>query len=177
MKNTYKLALSSIFTALSITLLYFGSILNTLEFTAIAIAATILVIVYEECDKKYAWLTYFSVMFLSFFLVTYVSTAILYALYGFYPILKYDIDKKKSKTIRLILKSFAFGISTLLAYILLVVVLKIIITELEFQQFAQLIHIGLTVSLIIIFIMFDKFLTMFRIAYLRRIKPKISKRR
>ena len=102
--DVFKMALTSIFLALSVAIIYFGSV-------AVVLSSLLTVIAYEECSKRYAILLYFGTLLLSLFLSISKTVVIYYAFFGVYPILKYDLDKIKNALLRRVCKFFVLSLS------------------------------------------------------------------
>ena len=94
MKDTKKITLSAMLTALGVVIMLLGAVIETLDLTVGAIASLIVVFVFVEIGKPYHWLVW---------LCTSLITALIYPgsalwieyllIFGIYPILKAYIEK------------------------------------------------------------------------------------
>jgi hypothetical protein len=120
-----KIAFSGIISALSLVLMILTFIPN-LTYSLPAIAGALLVAIVIEVGIKYAFLSYFVISLLSFFLATNKFSVLLFVLFfGYYPILKAIIEKNKNNIIILILKLLNFNIAFLIIYKLAISILSL----------------------------------------------------
>lgn len=88
-----KIAFSAVAAALSVVLMYIGSI-SVLDLSAIVLCALLTMAVVVETGEKFAWLTVFAAGVLSFLLLPLKLPAVLYLFFGgLYPILKAWLEK------------------------------------------------------------------------------------
>ncbi len=88
-KNKIKnAAICAVFAALSVVLLFFGTMLDILDLTVAAACSIISLIVLSETGTRYALLMYFASSVLAFLFMTSSSAVIYYiSFFGYYPIL------------------------------------------------------------------------------------------
>ena len=94
MKDTKKITLSAMLTALGVVIMLLGAVIEMLDLTVGAIASLIVVFVFVEIGKPYHWLVW---------LCTSLITALIYPgsalwieyflIFGIYPILKAYIER------------------------------------------------------------------------------------
>ena len=89
MKNTKKIALAAILAALSVVVLWLGSIITVLDMTAVAIASILIMVAVIEIGGAYPYLIWLAVSVLSLLLLPDKFGAVLYTVFGgIYPIFK-----------------------------------------------------------------------------------------
>lgn len=109
-KNTKRLALCAMFSALSVVLLYLGSLIEILDISMAVTASLTCIIAVIEYGKSAPWAIYGVTSVLSIILLPNKTPAVLYAaFFGFYPILKEKFEKL-SKPVSWILKEVVFNI-------------------------------------------------------------------
>ncbi len=122
MKNnnkSYPLALGGIIGSISLVLMFFTGIMPLLSYTLPAVAGALLIILVTQVSKKYAWITYASVAFLSIFVSPDKEAALLYIMFfGFYPILKSEFERIKSRVLEWIAKISVFNVLIVVFYFL-----------------------------------------------------------
>ena len=110
-KSTKRLAVSAVLSALSVVLLYVGSVTQVLDMTMAVLASLCTVVAVIEYGGMTPWLVYAVGGILALIIVPYPETAFMYILFfGFYPILKEKLEKKK-RWISWLLKEVIFNIS------------------------------------------------------------------
>ena len=111
-----RLALSSILMAISVVMLFIGSIWPVrIAMSVIASAITTVAVI--ECGHKYAWLTYIGTSIISFLLIP--NKLIVYGyilLLGFYPIIKLYIERINKLIPEWIIKLIVFNIVLVISY-------------------------------------------------------------
>ena len=154
--------------ALSIIILYIGSMFQTLDLTMSAIVSLLVVVIVIEMGYSYAWLTYVATSILSLVLLPQKTPAIFYACFmGFYPIIKSHVERINSAVLRWIIKLVVGNVALVAMFLLL----SIFVPE-EFVGGWMLVAtyvLGLTA-----FIMYDIALTKLISLYFARIRDRIK---
>ncbi len=174
MNNNGKTALCGMTTSISVSLMFLTGILPALTYTLPAFAGAILIILVIELGNKWAFMSYVSVSILSIFLAADKEAALIFiAFFGYYPILKNNIEKIKNKFLRILLKLLTFNFSM---SIFIFLTIKLIsfprdITELMYLPIYWFVLIFIN----FIFILYDYVLSGFIIKYNKTIKNTINK--
>ena len=92
-KRTRRIALCGVFSALGVVLLCLGSLIEVLDLSTAAIASLICVLVMIEYGGWYPWGVYVSTALLALLLAPQKSAALIYAFFGFYPIVKAYLER------------------------------------------------------------------------------------
>ncbi|MBR4959291.1 MAG: hypothetical protein IKY52_00160 [Clostridia bacterium] len=161
-----KVAFSAILAALSVVLLYIGSI-SVLDLSSVVICALLTMLVMVEAGEKYAWLTVLVTGILSLLLLPVKLPAVLYLFFGgIYPILKAHIEKTPYWL------SWLFKISMLDTMLLGAMALSRLVFTAEepFFDFTGLVLLAGTVF----FIVFDLALTACVTAYITRLRKRLG---
>ena len=94
MKPVRALTLSAVLAALSVLLLFLGSLFDVTDLAAVIVASFFVTLTVIECRGAWPWLLYIVVSVLSFLLFPGRFVTIEYALFGgIWPILKYWIER------------------------------------------------------------------------------------
>ncbi|MBO4283420.1 MAG: hypothetical protein J5958_02240 [Clostridia bacterium] len=94
MKPVRALTLSSVLAALSVLLLFIGSLLDVADLAAVMVASFFVTLVLIECRGAWPWLLYIVVSVLSFLLFPGRFVTIEYVFFGgIWPILKYWFER------------------------------------------------------------------------------------
>lgn len=172
MKNSLKIAISGVLTALSVILLYIGSIIWLFAYIMPLAAGLIMIIVTDFADKKLALVVYFSVSIISIAMLSDKECALLYALFfGYYPIIKPSLDKILNRFVKWILKFAIFNFAVVSAEMICIYIFMIPFDN-EFGKAG----IALLIILAnIIFVVYEKLFGGVRIIYEKKLKSKIDK--
>ena len=94
MKPVRALTLSAVLAALSVLLLFLGSLLDVTDLAAVIVASFFVTLTVIECRGAWPWLLYITVSVLSFLLLPGRFVSVEYALFGgIWPILKYWLER------------------------------------------------------------------------------------
>lgn len=94
MKPVRALTLSSVLAALSVLLLFLGSLLDVTDLAAVMVASFFVTLLVIECRGVWPWLLYVTVTLLSFLLMPGRFVTLEYAFFGgIWPILKYWLER------------------------------------------------------------------------------------
>jgi len=115
MKRTKTIAFSAVFSALGVTLLGLGSLIEVFDLTASAAASLIIVLCMIEMNTTSAFTVYAVTAVLSLIILPNKFPAVVYLVFaGLYPIVKYYIEKIRFKLFEYALKLAFVNISVLI---------------------------------------------------------------
>lgn len=174
--SSFRVALAGIITALSVLIMAMGSILPIATFTAPALAGVCLLPVVIELGKKYAFLCYVAVCFLSFLFVADKEIMLLYiVLLGYYPIVQPLLLRVPSKILRFIIKIVLCTAGALLIYSLLLMVFASPALRQELSGYSRLLQMALLFAGNITFLLYDLLLQKVKIIYQYRFQGRFFK--
>ena len=94
MKPVRALTLSAVLAALSVLLLFIGSLIDVMDLATVMVASFLVTLVLIECRGAWPWLLYFTVSVLSFLLFPGRFVTVEYVFFGgIWPILKYLLER------------------------------------------------------------------------------------
>ena len=174
MSKNNKIAFCGVVSALCIALMFLGSILPFFQYTIPAITGVLILFVMIETSVSWAIMSFTTVSVLSMLICPDKEPVLLFVLIlGYYPILKFYIEKIKIKFFWMPLKLLLFNAAAILYFTIATKVLKVPIEK--FQAF------GFSVAWIILiignvtFFLYDFALRGVAIKYLCVIHPKVKK--
>ncbi|MBQ4317185.1 MAG: hypothetical protein IJC20_02950, partial [Clostridia bacterium] len=169
MKSSKKVALSGIFSALCVIFLFIGSVFQTLDLSAAAMASIVILVSFIELGKKWACGVYAVASILALLLLPYKTAAAVFALFaGFYPIIKEYLNKIRPFWLSVIARVVCFNIFLTL---LIFVSYRFFGIEEDFLGFNIVLYLLANVT----FVLYDFALERIAVYYIKRIKPKIFK--
>lgn len=171
MKKSKQIAVLGLLSALSVVLMFLGSVISVLSYIMPLISGLLMIIAVENISKKSAWVTYICVSILSVFLLTDKECALFYvSFFGYYPIIKSSIDKIKNKILLWIVRAVIFNVGIILNQLVCVYVFCI-----PFDNFLGGWGIVLLLVLAnVLFVMYEKLLSMLILLYQKKYKSKFS---
>ncbi|MDE7097943.1 MAG: hypothetical protein K2O60_02185, partial [Ruminococcus sp.] len=108
---SYKVALGGIVSALCLMCMFLAGIMPMFYLILPMIAGILLMIIAEEVNKSWAWLTYISISILSIFITADKESALVFImLFGHFPILRLYIEKIRLKILRWLMKLVIFNV-------------------------------------------------------------------
>lgn len=172
MKNSKVIAYSGVATALSVVMLFLGSIVWVLGYTMPLVASLVMIILLDSVSQKSALLTFISTSIISFILLNDKECVLLYILFfGYYPLIRDKINDIKPKFLSYLLKFITFNAAMVLAQILCVYVFGIPFDDMLGKW-------GIVVFVLclnLVFAVFDKLYTLLLRLYRIKLKKKVEK--
>ncbi|MCI5513379.1 MAG: hypothetical protein MR471_04585 [Clostridia bacterium] len=116
--NVLSMTVSAMVSALSVTVLYLGSVIEVLDLTMALVASLLITFVYTEIGDRWEWLSYAVTGLLSALLFQNKFIAAVYILFaGNYPMLKSAIERIPKKAVQWTLKLAAFNAEFTLIFV------------------------------------------------------------
>lgn len=172
MKNSKVIAYSGVATALSVVMLFLGSIFWVLGYTMPLVASLVMIILLDSISQKSALLTFVSTSVISFILLNDKECVLLYVLFfGYYPLIRDKINEIKPKFLSYLLKFVSFNTAMVLTQILCVYVFGIPFDDMLGKW-------GIVVFVLclnLVFVVFDKLYTLLLRLYRIKLKKKVEK--
>lgn len=167
MKKSKQNALSGVVAALSLLLMFCGSVIWVFTYVVPLLTGILLMILSKSVNKKSAWLTYFTVSVLSLLFFADKECALTYVFFfGFYPIIKSEVDKIKIKPLKFLIKIAVYNVGIVTSQLICVFVFGI--------PFDMLLGKWTVVVLLlianVIFVVYDKLLFMLSIIWNKKYK-------
>lgn len=172
MKNSKVIAYSGVATALSVVMLFLGSIFWVFGYTMPLVASLVMIILLDSISQKSALLTFVSTSIISFILLNDKECVLLYVLFfGYYPLIRDKINEIKPKFLSYLLKFVTFNAAMVLTQILCVYVFGIPFDDMLGKW--GIVVFALCLNLV--FVVFDKLYTLLLRLYRIKLKKKVEK--
>jgi hypothetical protein len=173
MRNSTKIAVCALTTAMSVVLLFLGGITFVFAYLMPMIVGLFSIVLDSTFGKQSAVLTYLATGILSFILVADRECVLMYiAVFGIYPILKEYFERARFKAASYCFKLLFFN--TVLALTQLALVYVFGIPFLESGESKWFIAV-FAVMMNILFIVYDRMLTVLTVVYKAKIEKRIKK--
>ena len=173
MKNSIKIAMCSVMTALSVALLFLGGIMFAFGYIMPIVTSAFMIILKKTLSSSSAAITYVSTSILSMILVPDKECVLMYILFfGYYPLIYHALEKVRIKPVRCFIKLVVFNASQLLVQLMLVYIFHIpFLDEGEGKVFNVLFAILMNV----LFAVYDFAIKAFWRIYVEKIEKRIKK--
>jgi len=174
MKQSGKVALGGIVSALSLSLLVSIAVIPFLTYALPAVAGSFLCIIVVEIGKRWACAVYAAVAILSLLIVPEKEVAFLYcALFGYYPVAKAALEQRLPKWLAMLCKLLLFNAAIAASYFLMMRFMGVVVDEFElWGKWAAPILLGLGS---LVFALYDYTLTLLIALYRKKWRKSFRK--
>lgn len=173
MRNSTKLAVCALSTALSVVLLFLGGITMVLAYAVPMFLGLLMIMLKRTFSTASAWITFTATSILSFLLVTDKECMMMYvSFFGFYPIVRDYFQKIKPKALRLFLKLLFFNVMMCLCQLILIKVFGI--PFLEDGQGEWFIAV-FALLMNFLFLIYEKMIDKLTLLYVYKIEKRIKR--
>ena len=160
--------------ALSVVIMMTGGVIPIATYAVPMLCGTLLLPILIELGKSAAWATFISVALLSLILGFDKEAAFFYLFIGYYPIVKWPLDRVKPKGKRILCKTMLFACAVCVMYGLLYLLFPM---EAMVQEFREM-GIALSVLFLIVYVgcmfLYDSLLVRLLPVYANRIRPQLK---
>ncbi len=110
-RNVKILALCAVLSALGVVILLLGSLIEVLDLSAAMVASLLITIAVIEGGSYWPWLTYTVITVISLLLLPSKFAAVVFALSGYYPIIKEKLERLKKRPLIWCIKLVVFNVA------------------------------------------------------------------
>ena len=115
--KAFKVSLCGVTSALALLIMFMSGIFPMLDYALPMYAGFTMVVVIVEANRKWALMTYITVSVLCLFLTPNYQASFLFILFmGYYPILRYSLEKIKIKPLKVLIKYLVFNLAIIIYY-------------------------------------------------------------
>lgn len=172
--QSMKTAFCGMMVALSVVLMLAGGMIPIATYCVPMACGLLLLPVLLEYGKKAAWTVFAAVSVIALILGIDKEAAFFYLFLGYYPLVKWDIDRIRSKPVRLAAKLLLFNASLLVMYAVLGLVLNMDAVVAEFTQMGAALLAAFGVTLNLCLLLFDRLLTPMVCLYVYKLRPRLK---
>ncbi|MBQ8107413.1 MAG: hypothetical protein IJ129_01555 [Ruminococcus sp.] len=176
--KAFRVALGGICSAVCLLMMFMSGFLPMLNYTIPTFAGFLMVVMIIEADKTWAISTYAAVSLLCIFITPNYEASLLFILFmGYYPILKFHLDKNCGKPVALLVKFGVFNIAIMVYYKLF----KAILTSEEMldglEMFGKYAIVVLWAMAQVCFVLYDYALNVLTDVYINWFRKSILRRK
>ncbi len=156
-KNAAKyIAYSGIIVACSIAVMIIGSYMTTAAYVCVAAASFLVFTISEECNMRYAFAAYICVSILGILFVPYKKIVWMFILLiGYYPLLKKQFDKIKTRILRVVVKLVLCDATMSLIFYATIKLMYLEELTNQFGQYAKIVLVLFIIGANIAFLCYD----------------------
>lgn len=172
-RQSSKIAFCGLMTALSVVLLLSGGLIPVATYCAPMLSGLLLLPVLLEYGKKSAWTTYAAVALITLLLGADKEAAFFYMFLGYYPILKWELEKIKSKPMKFLVKLIIFNLAVVTMYMVLGFLLNMHALIEEFSEMGTVLTIVFLAMLNCCLFLYDRLLVPMIFLYAKKVAPRL----
>ena len=172
-ESSLKMAFCGLLTALSVTLMLAGGMVPIATYCVPMAAGLLLLPILIEFGKKTAWTTFAAVALIALLLGIDKEASFFYLFIGYYPLVKWDIDRIRNKHARMLCKLSLYSLSMIIMYLVLGLLMNMHAIIAEFYEMGLLFTLLLLLLFNVCMLIYDRLLIPMVFLYAQRIKPKL----
>jgi len=172
MKQSKLIALCGLLAALSLALMFLGSVIWVFTYVAPLVSSLIIALICDVTGKRYAFITYCAISIISVFFLPDKECALTYAFFfGYYVIIKDTVERIKPKILSYLVKILIFNTGIISSQLILIYAFNIPLDN-PWGKWGIAILIALANA---VFVMYELMLTKLLKLYEIKYKNKIHK--
>ena len=173
-RQSIRVAYCGMATGLSAALMLLGGVIPAATYAVPMLTGVLLLPVLLEFDAKAAWTTYAATALLVLILNFDKEAAFFYIFLGYYPIVKWRIDRNPSRARRLLIKTLLFAAALVLMYALLALIFPMAAFLQEFGEMGVALTVAFAALYVITMLIYDRLLLPLAMIYMNRVRPKLT---
>ena len=181
MSNHYKarkqctmVAFCGMAAGLSMVILLLGGIIPIATYAVPMLCGLLLLPILLEFGEKAAWATFFAVAALALMLDFDKEAAFFYLFIGYYPIVKWRLDKLKPKALRITAKIALFSVSMVVMYALLELLFPVLAVLKDFEEMGVVMSVLFLAAYVLCMMLYDWLLIYYVMLYGNKIRPRLK---
>lgn len=173
-QSSRRMAFCGMMVGLAAALMLSGGLLPVATYCAPMAAAVLLLPVLFEYGRRAGWVSYAAVTLISFMLSADKEAAFFYMAIGYYPLIKWNLDRIRSRALRLLCKLAVFNVSIGLMYLILCVIFPIPAIAADFAGMGPSLLAAFALALNVCMLLYDRLLYPLSLLYWNRVRPRLS---
>lgn len=172
-KQSSRIAFCGMMVALSVALMLTGGLIPIATYCAPMISGVLMLPILLEYGKKTAWTGYIATALIVLILGIDKEAAFFYIFLGYYPIMKWNIDKLRQKPLRIVLKLLLFNGAVVAMYAVLGFVLHMDAVVEEFTEMGTWMLAAFVVLMDVCLFLYDRLLVPMTVLYINKLRPRL----
>ena len=172
-KQSGKVAFCGMMVALSVALMLMGGLVPIATYCTPMLGGILLLPILLEYGRKTAWTAYIATSLIVLTLGVDKEAAFFYLFLGYYPIIKWNIEKIWKKPLRLALKLVVFNAAIFLMYAILGFVLHMDAVVSEFTEMGAWLLFLFAVLMNFSLLLYDRLLVPLTAIYINKLRPRL----
>lgn len=177
-KLAYKIALGGVISSLCLFFMFCSGMFPLFDYTIPTFAGFLMVIMIVETSAPWAFMTYVAVSVLALLITPNLQCSLLFVMFmGYYPILKYYLDKLRLKPLAWVIKFAVFNAAVVVFYMLFQFVFMTEDLLEGMERFGKYAELVLLAGANIFFVIYDFLVGRLTDIYVNWFRKRILKRK
>ncbi len=177
-KLAFKIALGGVISSLCLMFMFCSGLFPMFDYTIPTFSGFLMVIMIVETSAAWAFTTYVAVSFLALLITPNLQCSLLFVIFmGYYPILKYYLDRLKNRILAWVIKFAVFNAAVLLFYFLFQFVFMTEDLLEGMEKFGEYAKVILLVGANLFFILYDHLVGQLTDIYVNWFRKRILRRK
>lgn len=172
-EQSTKIAFCGLLVALCVVLMLSGGLIPIATYCAPMAAGILLLPVLMEYGKKTAWTAYAAVALITLMLGIDKEAAFFFLFLGYYPIVKWALDRIHQKPLRILAKLAVWNLSVVLMYAVMGFLLHMDAVVAEFSEMGAVMLVGFVLLFDLCMVLYDRLMMPLIYLYANRLRPKL----
>ena len=173
-EQSAKIAFCGLLVALCVVLMLSGGLIPIATYCAPMAAGILLLPVLLEYGNKAAWTAYAAVSLITLMLGIDKEAAFFFLFLGYYPIVKWQLDRIHRKPLRILVKLAIWNASIVLMYVLMGALLHMDAVVAEFSEMGTALLVGFALLFDLCMALYDRLMMPLVYLYANRLRPRLS---
>ncbi len=173
-KQSMMAAFCGMAAGLSMAVMLLGGVIPIATYAVPMLCGLLLLPILLEFGERAAWATFFAVSALALMLDFDKEAAFFYLFIGYYPIVKWKLDKIRGKGWRLAAKLALFTMSMVVMYALLALLFPVLAVLKDFEEMGVLMSALFLLVYVLCMMLYDHLLVYCVMLYANKIRPKLK---
>lgn len=174
-RNTRRTALCGVLAALAVAVMFLGGVLPFASIACPVLASLVLIPVYAECGMKWGGVWFLAVAALSAFTAPEKESAVLFAFFGYYPMVKKYFGRLP-RYLKYAAKLIYVNAVVFAAYWLMIYVFRLSAVAADFEGVGTVMLAAMLVLANVSFFVYDALIDRLVVVYHVRLRPKLKLR-
>ncbi|MBQ9196407.1 MAG: hypothetical protein IJ157_04105 [Clostridia bacterium] len=173
-RQSVRIAYCGMAAALSVALMLLGGVIPAATYAVPMLCGLLLLPVLLEFDAKAAWTTYIAASLIVLMLGFDKEAAFFYIFLGYYPIVKWKLDRIASRLCRTLAKAGLFLAALAAMYGLLALLFPLAAFMREFEEMGLLSAVFFVALYVFCMLLYDRLLLPMAMIYMNRVRPRLK---
>ncbi|MBR5111162.1 MAG: hypothetical protein IK099_13370 [Clostridia bacterium] len=173
-RQSMMIAFCGMAVGLSMVIMLLGGVIPAAAYAVPMLCGLLLLPILLEFGETAAWAAFFAVAALALMLDFDKEAAFFYLFIGYYPIVKWRLDRIKKKGLRFLVKTLLFTVSLAAMYALLALLFPALAVLRDFEEMGAAMSVLFAAAYLFCMLLYDRLLMGCVMIYANKIRPRLT---